>query len=148
MANNQYVNKVVYGNQTLIDLTSDTITANVMVTGFTAHDKSGAVITGNIPLKSSVDLITQFSEYEYNNPDHYFAVLIPGGYYSQSSRVYDNIQIPVPTTGTNTLTVSLPNNADPDPEDSDDWIPITFQVDSNGNSNITDDTIPASGVSF
>ena len=44
---NQYVNKVVYGNTTLIDLTSDTITAADLASGITAHDKSGAAITGS-----------------------------------------------------------------------------------------------------
>ena len=43
---NQYVNKVVYGNTTLIDLTADTITAADLTSGVTAHDKSGAPITG------------------------------------------------------------------------------------------------------
>lgn len=43
---NQYVNKVVYGGNTLIDLTADTITASDLAEGITAHDKSGAVITG------------------------------------------------------------------------------------------------------
>lgn len=41
------VNKVVYGNKTLIDLTSDTVTKDKILSGFTAHDKSGAIITGN-----------------------------------------------------------------------------------------------------
>lgn len=43
---NQYVNKVVYGGNTLIDLTSDTVTAAAMLSGYKAHDKSGAPITG------------------------------------------------------------------------------------------------------
>lgn len=43
---NQYINKVVYGGNTLIDLTSDTITAADLASGVTAHDKSGATITG------------------------------------------------------------------------------------------------------
>lgn len=46
MANNQYVNKVVFGNQTLIDLTADTLTPADLQSGVTAHDASGAVITG------------------------------------------------------------------------------------------------------
>ena len=46
MANNQYINKVVFGNQTLIDLTSDTITPADLQSGVTAHDATGAVITG------------------------------------------------------------------------------------------------------
>lgn len=39
-------NKVVYGAQTLIDLTEDTVDAEHLLTGVTAHDKSGEVITG------------------------------------------------------------------------------------------------------
>ena len=40
------VNKVVYGNRTLIDLTSDTVTKDKILSGFTSHDKSGTIITG------------------------------------------------------------------------------------------------------
>lgn len=47
MANNTYVNKVVFGGDTLIDLSSDTVTANKVLSGYTAHDKSGAPITGS-----------------------------------------------------------------------------------------------------
>lgn len=40
------VNKVIYGNRTLIDLSADTVTADKLLSGYTAHDKSGAQITG------------------------------------------------------------------------------------------------------
>ena len=40
------VNKVVYGGQTLIDLTADTVDESKLLTGYTAHDKSGVRITG------------------------------------------------------------------------------------------------------
>ena len=40
------INKVIYGGTTLIDLTADTVTASGLQSGLTAHDKSGAVITG------------------------------------------------------------------------------------------------------
>lgn len=43
---NQYKNKIIYGNQTLIDLTQDTITADKLLAGYTAHDVTGATITG------------------------------------------------------------------------------------------------------
>ena len=44
---NEYVSKVVLSNgTTLIDLTGDTVTAADMLSGATAHDKSGAPITG------------------------------------------------------------------------------------------------------
>lgn len=42
------VNKVVYGDTTLIDLTADTVTADKLSQGYTAHDKSGALITGTM----------------------------------------------------------------------------------------------------
>ena len=40
------INKVQYGNTVLIDLTSDTVTADKLMQGYTAHDRSGALITG------------------------------------------------------------------------------------------------------
>lgn len=43
---NSNINKVIYGGTTLIDLTADTITAADLQSGVTAHDKSGATITG------------------------------------------------------------------------------------------------------
>lgn len=42
------VNKVVYGGNTLIDLTSDTVTPDKLAVGATAHDKTGAQITGTM----------------------------------------------------------------------------------------------------
>ena len=39
-------NKVTINNQTLIDLSSDTVTPNTLLNGVTAHDNSGASITG------------------------------------------------------------------------------------------------------
>lgn len=40
------ISKVVYGGKTLIDLTADTVTADKILKGATAHDKSGASIVG------------------------------------------------------------------------------------------------------
>ena len=47
MANNQYVNKVIYGGQTLIDLTSDTVTASDVLKNVTFHLPSGASGVGS-----------------------------------------------------------------------------------------------------
>ena len=44
MAN--YINKLVVGNEVKFDLTGDTVAPNTLLTGATAHDKSGAQITG------------------------------------------------------------------------------------------------------
>lgn len=35
------INKVIYGGETLIDLTGDTVTADKILSGFTAHDRGG-----------------------------------------------------------------------------------------------------------
>lgn len=43
---NQYKSKVIFNGDVLIDLTADTITASDLASGKTAHDKSGAPITG------------------------------------------------------------------------------------------------------
>ena len=40
------MNKVVYGNTVLIDLTADTVTADKILASYTAHDASGNVVTG------------------------------------------------------------------------------------------------------
>ncbi len=55
MAENEYVNKVVYDGDTLIDLTEDTVTAATLMSGYTAHDRSGASITGTGSYVESVN---------------------------------------------------------------------------------------------
>lgn len=64
------VNKVVYGSNTLIDLTSDDVTAEKLITGTKAHDKSGSPITGTNPyekaatdaeVNAQADLIAQIA---------------------------------------------------------------------------------------
>ena len=49
------INKVVYGNNTLIDLTSDTVTADKILKGYKAHAASGEQIVGT----STFDADTQ-----------------------------------------------------------------------------------------
>ncbi len=41
-------NKIIYGGKVLLDLTSDTVTADKLGYGLTAHDKSGTIITGEL----------------------------------------------------------------------------------------------------
>ena len=42
------VNKIVYNAQVLLDLTEDTVAADKLLSGFTAHDKTGAQVTGTL----------------------------------------------------------------------------------------------------
>ena len=47
------VNKVIYGGQTLIDLTGDTVAQSTVLKGATFHDKSGATLTGTCDYDSN-----------------------------------------------------------------------------------------------
>ena len=40
------INKVVYGTTVLVDLSEDSVTADKLASGITAHDKAGNIITG------------------------------------------------------------------------------------------------------
>lgn len=62
MANNQYVNKVIFGGDTLIDISTDTVTAAKVLSGYTAHDKSGAPITGSCTYDSNTTDATATSD--------------------------------------------------------------------------------------
>lgn len=50
------VNKVTYGGNTLVDLTSDSVTPETLAEGVTAHDKSGNQITGTMSLLNNHDI--------------------------------------------------------------------------------------------
>lgn len=67
-------NKIIYGGNTLIDLTEDTITPDKLVYGYTAHDKSGAAIVGTNKVVAIEPL-----EYDYNI-----------GYVAAGSWTYEN----------------------------------------------------------
>ena len=49
MANNQYINKVIYGGDTLIDLTVDDVAASDVLSGKKFHLPSGEPKTGTCP---------------------------------------------------------------------------------------------------
>lgn len=65
------VNKVVYNAKVLLDLTSDTVTADKLASGVTAHDKSGAKITGTMPLNGAVSKTLDTSTTSYAVPKGY-----------------------------------------------------------------------------
>ena len=46
------VNKVIYGSDTLIDLTGDTVTPETVLNGYTAHGKDGERFTGECTFDS------------------------------------------------------------------------------------------------
>lgn len=59
---------------TAVVLSSDTVTANVMLSGYTAHNASGTAITGNIATKTSSDLSASGG-----------TVTVPAGYYASNA---------------------------------------------------------------
>ena len=46
------INKVIFGSDTLIDLTEDTVSPETLGKGVTAHDKSGAPIVGTMEINN------------------------------------------------------------------------------------------------
>ena len=44
------INKVVYAGAVLLDLTGDTINEDVIIDGYTGHDKAGNVVTGKLKI--------------------------------------------------------------------------------------------------
>lgn len=58
MANNPYNNKVQLADGTvLIDLTGDTITSEDLLIGITAHNASGALITGTLRAMTTAEIL-------------------------------------------------------------------------------------------
>lgn len=57
-------NKVVYGDRTLIDLTEDTVTPATLKLGATAHDASGAKITGTLDTAPPKESDINFWDYD------------------------------------------------------------------------------------
>lgn len=58
------ISKVIYGNQTLIDLTPDTVEAKYLVSNKTAHLADGTAITGTIPWRFVVQETLVFFDRE------------------------------------------------------------------------------------
>lgn len=56
---NAYKNKVVYYGETLIDISSDTVTPENLLQGYTAHDKSGAPIVGTFVPGTAAVVVTE-----------------------------------------------------------------------------------------
>lgn len=56
--------KIVYGDRTLIDLTEDTVTPATLKSGVTAHDASGAKITGTLDTAPPEESDINFWDYD------------------------------------------------------------------------------------
>lgn len=59
-------NKVVYGTLVLMDLTSDTATADDVAKGKTFHDKTGAQVTGSLTENDALSLVSNSQTVDYH----------------------------------------------------------------------------------
>lgn len=79
MAADKYVSKVVYGGNTIIDLTADTVTADKILSGYTAHGKDGAPLTGSCTFDSDTgDATAAVAEILYGKTAYVNAVKLTG----------------------------------------------------------------------
>lgn len=58
---NQHVNKVAVNGKTVLDLSGDTVYPGMLAKGITAHDKSGAKITGTLQVPASEERTVELS---------------------------------------------------------------------------------------
>lgn len=70
-------NKVEAFGKVLIDLTNDTVTPSAMVQGVTAHDRSGAIIEGELDWDSKQDVIDDLDTIRDNS--ELATWIVPGG---------------------------------------------------------------------
>lgn len=110
------VNQVVVGNQTLIDLTEDTVIPEKILQGYTAHDRSGEIIEGTCTFDADTSdanananqIISPYKAYvkgkrivgtikSFMGGDKYMSsgkkyLTLPGGYYPFDVTVYISTQ--------------------------------------------------------
>lgn len=68
------INKVVYGTTVLVDLTTDTVASNNLLSGIKAHDKAGNLVTGTVVTQKYYTGSTTPSSTLGNNGDLYLKV--------------------------------------------------------------------------
>lgn len=149
MASNPYVNKVQLADNTvLIDLTSDTVTADVLLSGYTAHDASGALITGamsggSVIITDTTDehggtirhISTTGSTLDGKSADDVVisgtTVTVPAGIYAiDAVKTITGVTLTAPSSGTKTFSITVPNG--------NTTATFVFNVDTSGNVTITE----------
>lgn len=89
-------NKVIFGDTVLIDLTADTVTADKILSTYTAHDASGATITGTCDFDvNSQDATVKVAEMLDGKTAYARGALLTGT---------------MPNNGAKTLTISTVND--------------------------------------
>ena len=107
-------------------MSSDSVYPSALLSGVTAHDHKGEIITGTIESKAPIP--------SFNNGR--LEIQFNYGLYSGLMHL-ENISIPVPSSGTNSITIKVPNGTTtPSSSNAEDWISIVISVDSSGNADI------------
>lgn len=81
--------KIIYGDEVLIDLTGDTVTADTLAEGVTAHDKAGNAITGTMQAAS-----VEFGWFTYANKTTSPLPFVLGMTWGEWVESYLNVRIP------------------------------------------------------
>lgn len=116
------INKVVYGNDTLIDLTEDTATADDVLNGKTFHLKNGVRATGNASFNIDMDLLwtnasptSAFGAQTLNiDLSNYKLIMVEAsgtGYQNVNNDKYRSTFIIRVNSGKNSI-LQIPSNAD------------------------------------
>lgn len=84
---NQHVNKVAVNGQTVLDLSGDTVYPGMLAKGITAHDKSGAQITGTLEVPAAEERMVELSMLSGNQ------VILP-----TSGKVMSKVTVQKPAT--------------------------------------------------
>lgn len=122
------INKVQYGNTVLLDLTSDTVTADKLMQGYTAHDRTGALITGTATGGGGTGGVTQDQDGYLVLDDQpgsgsvtveSLSVTQNGTYTAPTGKAYSPVTVNVSGGGGLVYEEGI---YEPDEDISDDWI--------------------------
>lgn len=111
-------NKIIYNGNTLIDLTGDTVTADKLLQGYTAHDRTGEIIIGTASGGSGDGYVWQDGEGYVHLSDEegtqisvqQLNVNASGTYTAPSGTAYSPVVVPSGTAGTPTATKGSVSN--------------------------------------
>lgn len=82
------VNQVIVNGETILDLTNDTVTEKDLVEGVTAHDKSGAPITGTLKALDTSDADATSNDIRNGKTAYINGVKVRGNVSEQTSLYY------------------------------------------------------------
>lgn len=65
------INKIVFGDEVLLDLEHDTVAPQTLLKNYTAHDNRGELIIGNMPNNGGTTVNLSFKADQYSIPKGY-----------------------------------------------------------------------------